>query len=105
MAQFRLRHPTDPQGSAHYGWDGVIGWFVELRRSGRVVGCYDALKPGYDAERPLEGALQTLVDAGFFSHDDIGEAVMRGEEELPEDMPEPIRRVAYVIRNFRVAAD
>jgi hypothetical protein len=72
---------------------------------GRIVATYDIFATGYDAQRPLEGALQVLVDAGFFSREDIEEAFTRGAVELPEDMPAPLRRVAEVIHNFRTAAD
>lgn len=51
------------------------------------------------------GALLYLADKGFFSSDDIGEAFMRGMDQLPEEMPRAARRVAEVIGNFRTAAD
>jgi hypothetical protein len=69
------------------------------------VATYDAVTPGYDVARPLAGALQHLAGAGFFNADDLGEAIVRGEEELPDEMPEEVQRVAEVIANFRSAAD
>ncbi len=105
MAQFRLTHPADPRRSARYGWDHAVGCFVEVIENRRVVVKYDVLNPGYDAVRPLEGALLVLSAAGFFSCDDIGEAIIRGMQELPDEMPAHLAGVAEVIANFRSAAD
>lgn len=105
MTQFRLPHPTDPKRRARYGWDHAVGFFVEVIEHRRLVAKYDVLNPGYDAGAPLEGAIRVLSREGFFTVDDIGEAIVRGMHELPDEMPAHLAAVAAVIANFRVAAD
>lgn len=100
--QFTLRQRDR---SAAYGWDAHIGFWVEVRDRGRIVRCYDCLSEGYNAARPLHGALLFLVASGFFTREEIGDALARGRAEVPEEVPARVGRVAEVIANFRRAAD
>jgi hypothetical protein len=104
MEPFRLADPEDPRRWAYYGWDHVLGFFVEVHHERRIVACYDALN-GYEPARPLDGALRFLVAAGFLAEDEVAEAIVRSADELPEEMSEDVRRAAEVIGNFKMAAD
>jgi hypothetical protein len=104
MAQFLLRHP-DGQQHARYGWDHAVSYFVEVRRGGRIVATYDALAEAFDAARPLEGALRFLIESGFFTQEELEEAIGLGAALLLEEMEEPLRRVAEVVGNLKLAAD
>jgi hypothetical protein len=104
MAAFRIRHPTDALTYAWYGWDQAIGFFVEVRRARGVVATYDAVSDADHSTRPFEGALRFLACVGFFTAEEIGEALRCGQAELPEEVPAAIARIARVVANFKKAA-
>lgn len=103
--EFLIHHPRRPQVTARYGFDVFLGFFVDVREQRTCVGRYDALTEGYDQRWPLQGALYYLVEQGFFRRDELEEALVRGQHDLPEEMPRRVRRVAIIVHNFKTAAD
>lgn len=88
---------------AHYGWDHVLGFFVEVRGPNRYKETHDALSPRYQRERPLQSVLEFLAEKGFYSIDDLQETLEWLADD-PEGMQRRLRRVAEVIGNFKDAA-
>lgn len=109
MAQFKLKHSTEKKLVATYGWDRALGYFVEVPAAKgppkRARAEYDAVQPGYDHAEPLKGALYFLAAQGFFSIDQLEEAISASQHQLPEEMEEPLRTCAQVVTNFKRAAD
>ena len=99
--KFTIEHPDVPGITAEYGWDHVIGFFVEIHGLGGTHE-YDAVHPGYGH---LDGALQYLARAGFFSTDKLHDALGLLIHRTPDEMPEQLARVAVVVVNFKTAAD
>ena len=102
--RFRLRHPSDRQASASYGWEPDLGFFAHVTNSSGER-TYDALDERYDHARPLDGALRFLAKLGFYSADDLEEALGRLQHQRIEEMPKRLRRVAKVVVNMKRAAD
>ena len=71
-------------------------------RDGTQVHEYDRIHPGYDG---LAGALAYLVAFGFFTEDELHDALDRLVHELPEDMPPKLAEVARVVLNLKQDAD
>lgn len=99
---FRLSHPNDSHLGAVYGFDaGLGGYFIEVRRRRKVTKTYDPLTPGYNMERPLWGALVFLASEGFFTEDELNEALLALEHHDLAELPAHLRRVAEVVTNFK----
>ena len=103
--KFSILHPEHENIRAEYGWDHAIGFFVQVFEDAYPTAEYDALQPRYNRARPLNGALAFLVSQTFFSGDELEEALARMSVEEWSEIPEPARRVAQVVLNFRAAAD
>ena len=99
--RFKLRHPIRADVRVRYGWDRVLGFFIELRDD-RARLEYDALQDDYDG---LTGALTFLVFHRFFDQADLDAALERLHHELPEQMPARLERIATVIVNFQRGAE
>ena len=106
MPSFRTRHPRDHGVVAEYGYDGPsgLGFFVHVCEATNVAR-YDARSNLYAAARPLQGALDFLIEKGFFTRDALEEALGRLPYELPDEMPRRLRRAATIVCDFKSAAD
>ena len=94
--RFTLQHPYQARVEAVYGHDRTgIGWFVEVRRKGRLVAEYDGLVD----ERPtMAGVLRVLVSQGFFTATDVVEASEALQELDVEDITNSrVRRAAQAL--------
>jgi hypothetical protein len=100
--RFRLDHPVHTAVYAEYGHDRALGFFVTVRgKHGRRLD-YDALHGDYAG---LAGALAFLAKGGFFTLEDLYEALLHVEQESEEDLRSGLRPIALVVTNFKVAAD
>jgi hypothetical protein len=104
--RFHIRHPQDAEGRAAYGYDGPsgLGFFVHATLRGVAVR-YDGRAPSYDHDRPLDAALRWMAAQGFYTVDDLEEAIVRLQHDLIEEMPRRYGRIARVVWNFKRAAD
>ena len=104
MSRFRIDHPLKPELHAEAGYDPVMGFFVDVMREGRSrpVKSYDHFNPMFNRERPLIGCLDFLVSEGFFTGDQLEDALvfLQDGEPEPDDM-----RVVDVVSEFKSAAD
>ena len=99
--KFTIEHPDHPGVIAEYGFDPALGFFITVRGLGEPRE-YDALRAHYSH---LQGALDYMLNFGFFSQGDLEEALTRMQHELPDEMPARLRRIAEVVLNFKAAAD
>jgi hypothetical protein len=100
--RFELEHPDEPGVKAVYDHDRMIGFFVEIRVHEKPLLAYDNTRSGY---RQLQGAINLLVEAEFFSREDVADAHQWLRCLVHEEMPdEDTRRAAEVIENLRRAA-
>lgn len=100
--RFTFQHPSDPTMKAIYGHDRTaLGYFLEVRRAGRLVCAYDGLRSG---ETTIDGVLSRLVDHTFVTEGDIGEAMTLLAHTDAADIEDPaLRRAATVIERLRQA--
>lgn len=100
--RFRLDHPIHPGVYATYGHDHALGFWIEVHgKHGRRLD-YDALHGDYAG---LAGGLAFLAKGGFFTLDDLYEALHHVEHEEEEEQPVHLRRIIIVVWNFKKAAD
>ena len=101
--RFTLQHPSESHCKAVYGFDAHLKWFVEVRARGRLIDEYDALT----TERStMTGALQVMVEHGFFEAADFAEAADTLQELDVEDIEDPdTRRAAEVLVKLKAAAE
>lgn len=92
-----IQHPTQPQNRAVFGFDHVLGWFVDVEVKGRIVESY-AGAPG-QLTSTLAGALRCLVRHGFLDNDSIAAAQQQLAHvaDLDEIDDEDTRRAAEVL--------
>mgnify|MGYP006971708755 CR=1 FL=1 len=84
------------------GFDAACGWFGTVRKSGRLLGSVDALE-GNRAD--LSAVLRLLTDHGFFSADDVAEALwLLPHQEWEEITSSGTRLAAQVIEQLKQAA-
>lgn len=87
-----------------WGFDASpIGFFLEVRRPGRRLRCYDGLQLHYEHGRPVYGLLKFLVETEVVSEDAL-DAVLVGEPDCDEDVPSSVRLVADILDDVRRAA-
>lgn len=104
--RFRLSHPNESHVSAVYGFDhGLDGYFVEVLRRRKVTKTYDPLMPGYNTERPLWGALVFLASEGFYTKEELHEALLALEHHDLTELPALLRRVAEVVTNLKADSE
>ena len=101
--RFTLDHLIDTSKKAVYGHDRTaMGYFLEIRRSGRLVDAYDGLRSGLTT---MDGVLSRLTEHGFLDELDLYEAGQLLPLMDAADIQDPgARRAAEVIENLRSAA-
>lgn len=94
---------TAPDGTRlAWGFDATaIGFFIEVRRPGAKLRCYDGLQPVYDRHRPLLGLLNFLVEAKVISDDDRDAVLLGGPEEHGEDVSATAALAAEILDDLR----
>ena len=102
--RFTLRHPTDTSMRAVLGHDRTaLGFFLEVRRAGRIVVAYDGLRVAGGSS--ISGVLSRLTQYGVVTKDDVGEAWSTLAHMDVADITDPdTRRAAEVIEQLRAAA-
>jgi hypothetical protein len=70
-----------------------------------MASLFEGRRAGFRPVRPLQGALDVLVGAGFFTREALEEALTLATDLLPEQMPMAAARAARVVNNFKKAAD
>lgn len=100
--RFEIEHPTEANVTADYGWDHAVEFFVTVYAADGAVTTYDRLQRGYTH---LDGALRFLAKHGFFSIDELEEALSRMGNELADEVPKRLRACAKVVMNLKRAAD
>jgi hypothetical protein len=102
MLRFRIDHPTRTDMHAEAGHDPVMGFFVDVMQGHRVIKSYDFFHPLFNRTRPLLGCLDFLVSEGFFTGDELEDALvcLQDGEPEPSDM-----RVVDIVMDFRRDAD
>jgi hypothetical protein len=81
-----LEQPDNADIKANVGIDRVLGWFCTVREKGRLRADYDGIAEGYDG---LQGLLKTLIAHGWFTRDDLEEAIRVLPHLEPEEMDDP----------------
>jgi len=101
--RFTIQHPSDVHLVAAYGHDAFLGWWIEVRRRGRLVVSYDELRPG---DTTMTGVIRTLIKNGFFSGPDLAEAAdhlqVMDLDEIQKGVG--VRLAAEVLENCKKAA-
>jgi hypothetical protein len=101
MLRFRIDHPrTDMHTQA--GHDPVVGFFVDVLRRDHVIKSYDFFQARFNRSRPLMGCLDFLVSEGFFTGDELEDALvyLQDSAPVPSDM-----RIVEIVMEFKRAAD
>jgi len=94
-----LEHPDNPDLKAQAGTDRALGWFCTVREEGRMRADYDAMADGYDG---LQGLLKTLIAHGWFTRDDLEEAIRLVPHLEPEEMNDPgVARAADIYERLK----
>lgn len=75
---------------------------VDIMKGHRVLKSYDHFHPLFNRQRPLMGCLDFLVAEGFFTGDELNDALIFLQDGSPE--PENMR-VANIVLEFKEAAD
>ena len=102
--RFTLDHPSTPHVRAAYGWDHALGFWIEVRRRGRLLEAHDALREagGVTSVRDI---LDALVAHGFVTEDAVAEAMTWLPHRDAAEIQDPdVRRAAEVIERLRGAA-
>jgi hypothetical protein len=101
--RFVLKHPSDHQSVAEYGFCPRFGYWIELWRRGdcRPWLTYELGEPNYDATNPLHGALHFLAEHTYL---DAAEAEAVIVNEHGRERARDGGRAAEVLRNFREAS-
>ena len=94
-----LDHPDNPDLEAQVGSDRALGWFCTVRDRGRLRAEYDGMADGYDG---LQGLLETLIAYGWFTREDLEEAVRLLPHLEPEEMDDPgVARAADIYERLK----
>jgi len=104
MNAMTITHPTNPDITATLGFDHAIKFFVDITSKRRRFS-YSAIEPGYDHERPLWGALRFLAAHGFYTEDDLHDALSGLQDGTIDELPERVQQVGEVVWAFKRAAD
>lgn len=75
---------------------------VDVMRGHRVIKSYDFFHPAFNPARPLMGCLDFLVSEGFFTGDELNDALVYLQDgwPKPEDM-----RVVVIVMGFKSWAE
>jgi hypothetical protein len=102
VSRHRIDHPTRNHVHAIYGHDAVIGFFVDvfIENREKPIASYDFFQPTFNRERPLMACLDFLVSEGFFTADDLEDALvyLQDGSPKPRDM-----RVVEIVMNMKLA--
>ena len=104
MPRFDIDHSTDPSITATAGWDHAVGFFVDVTGNGTMKS-YSSVERNYNHERPLMGALRFLQAHGYYSEDELHDALSGLYEGTIDELPATVRVVAEIVRAFKRAAD
>lgn len=101
IVRFTLQHPTDPSIRATYGWDYALGFWVEVRRRGRLLEARDALREA-GGVTSVNTVIETMISHGFVTEEDIDQAMTWLPHGCPASIEDPaVRRAAEVVSNLR----
>ena len=102
MSRFRIDHPTRQDLHADAGHDPMMGFFVDVMQGHRVLRSYDFFQPCFNRSRPLIGCLDFLMSEGFFTGDELQDALvfLQDGAPTPSDM-----RVVEIAMECKRAAD
>lgn len=103
MSRFHIAHPTRPDLHAEAGHDPLLSYFVDIMKGHRVIKSYDSWHPLFNRARPLMGALDYLASEGFYTGDDLEDALAMIADDL--DVPKRLVRVVDVVMAFKSAAE
>lgn len=104
MSRFRIDHPTIENVHAEAGHDPVLGFFVDVMKGHRVVNSYDHFHPLFNRQRPLMGCLDFLVSEGFFTGEQLEDALVYLQDGWPEASAE-VMCIVRVIIEMKGAGD
>ncbi len=101
--RFTITHPTDTTLRAVYGWDHALGFWIDVRRRGRLQEARDALREA-GGVTSVGDILATLVAHSFLDEDNVHEAMSMLAHVDATDIEDPDeRRAAEVIERLRRA--
>lgn len=102
MSRFRIEHPHDPERHAYAGHDHAVGFFCEVYRGERREKPVKTLDV-FTTERPvtLISALDFLANQGFFSHEDLEDALLWMRDEEPEHGSAAALKIVSIIESFK----
>jgi hypothetical protein len=105
--RFRFDHPHDPSKVGTAGLDRLLpgGYFAEVEQEGRVVS-FDGLTTGsgYDPYgHPMEQVLAWLAKQGFYSLDDLREALCLIDDRAR--IPGRLLLTASIVENLLAATE
>jgi hypothetical protein len=106
VSRFRIDHAHRPDLHAEAGHDPVLGFFVDVMREGRdrPVKSYDHFHPAFNRPRPLMGCLDFLASEGFFTGDELHDALI-AIQDGEDNVPSGVQRTIEVVMQFKAAAD
>ena len=94
-----LEHPDNADIKAQVGIDRALGWFCTVRERGRLRADYDGMAEGYDG---IQGLLKTLIAHGWFTRDDLEEAIRLLPHLEPDEMEDPgVARAADIYERLK----
>jgi hypothetical protein len=101
VSRHRIDHPTRKNVHAIYGHDPVLGFFVDvfIERREKPIASYDTWHPSFNRARPLHGCLDFLAAEGFFTGDDLEDALAHVQDDTR--VPKRLARVVEVIERFK----
>jgi len=104
MSKITIERPTDPKIHAEAGFDHAIHWFGDVIRPG-YRSSYSRIERNYDQERPLWGLLAFLAGEGFYSLDDLTDALTALQDGTVGDESTEVQRVAGIVVQVKHTAD
>ena len=102
MSRFLIQHPTREGIHAYAGVDHMLGFFVEIFREGRESPI-KSLDTFTNENKPVHliDCLDLLASEGFFSHEDLEDALLHFKHEEPEHGTAEALRIVKVIEGFK----
>jgi hypothetical protein len=104
MSRFRIEHPSKPELHAEAGHDPVLSFYVDIMKGQRVIKSYDHFHPLFNRQRPLLGCLDFLVSQGFFTGEQLEDALVYVQDGWPEPT-EGVMRVVEIVERFMSASE
>jgi hypothetical protein len=103
VSRFRIDHPHRPDLHAEAGHDAVLSFFVDVMKGERAIKSYDFFAPSFNRARPLMGCLDFLVAEGFFTGDELNDALVFLQDGHLEALPPGVARTVDVVVRFKAA--